>query len=254
MLSKGFQNEFDFVLLFNRKKVKELDPVSYELIRTLFGNISNDLEIKSWRNHYKQKTDIFLKIGNVMKGISIKMGSRNSVHVEHISDFIRFLEYHNIPESIINKYLLYHYADGTNDNTGKNRLGTLEYKRQYQNDIDEINVCFNSEKMIIDSIIRFVLKGNNSRFCIDAIIVGVPNDYMWITRKDIVDVLMKKSNEYVSSPHFSSLVCQPLSRCLNYNYKYEDDRNFVQIKWYSLFDDIIRKKSNYWDFQDNNVG
>ena len=37
-----------------------------------------------------------------------------------------------------------------------------------------------------------------------------------------------------NSIHFSSLVLQPWSRNLNYNPKYEDRRNYVQVKWYRL--------------------
>ena len=35
-----------------------------------------------------KKSDIFIKINSKIKGISIKKGMKNSVHVERISDFI----------------------------------------------------------------------------------------------------------------------------------------------------------------------
>ena len=40
------------------------------------------------------------------------------------------------------------------------------------------------------------------------------------------------------------MVCQPKNRCLNYNTKYEKDRFCIQIKWYSIFDDIIENMNN----------
>ena len=234
----GFQNEYKFVLEINNKLVKELNPILYDLVFSIFNNISDDDLIKSWCNHYNQKTDIFIKIGNAMKGISIKMGSRNSVHVESIDSFIAFLKGHKIPENIINEYLKFHYADGTTNNTGINRISSEEYKIDNQKSIDIINNYFNDKEIIRDAIDRFVLMGNNSSYAVDAIIYGTPEDFLWITRNDIIDILTS-SNKYVSSPHFGELICQPMNRCINHNSKYEKYRKFVQIKWYSLFDNII---------------
>ena len=54
-------------------------------------------------------------------------------------------------------------------------------------------------------------------------------------------------NKYCSAVHFGALVCQPLNRCLNYNNRYSYSRFYVQVKWYSLFDDII-ESMNYFSF------
>lgn len=239
----GYNNEYNFVLEFNNKKVGELNPILQELIYTIFYDVNENDVIKSWRNHLDQKTDIFLKIGNAIKGISIKMGSRNSVHVESIWEFKRFLETHKIPNNIICEYLKFHYADGTLNNTGSKRVSTEEYKKSNQTRIDKINKYFNTPEIISDAIDRFVLTGNNSDYPIDAIILGTPDNFLWLARNDIVDFLMNK-NKYCSSPHFSELVCQPMARCLNYNEKYEKFRKYVQIKWYGLFDNIIEQMNN----------
>ncbi len=239
----GYINEYNFVLEFNNKTIKELNPLLQSLVYSIFKNVNENAIIKSWKNHLDQKSDIFIKIGHVIKGISIKMGSKNSVHVESIQEFIIFLKENNIPKNIIDEYLKFHYADGTINNKGKNRLSSEEYKRNNQNSIDMINKYFNNKKIIAAAIDRFILKGNNSNYSIDAIISGTPNDFLWLTRKDIVDVLINKNN-YCSSPHFSELICQPMARCLNYNKKYEKFRNFIQIKWYSLFDNIIEQMNN----------
>ena len=234
----GYKNEYNFVLEFNNKKVCELNPISQDLIYAIFDNVKSYNTIKSWTNHFNQKTDIFIKIGHIIKGISIKMGNRNSVHVESIENFIQFLKNHNIPNDIIKEYLRFHYADGTIDNTGSNRLSAEEYKYKYQDSLDKINNYFNDKNIIEDAIDRFVLIGNNSEYSIDAMICGTPNDFLWITKKDIKNYLLDNIN-YCSSPHFSELVCQPMARCINHNKKYERFREYVQIKWYSMFNNII---------------
>ena len=119
---KGYENEYDFVIAINNKKPYELNPILQELIYNIFNNIQNNQIIKAWRNHYNQKSDTLIKIGNAIREVSIKMGSRNSVHVEYIDDFIDFLKAHNIPTDIIDKYLRFHYADDTNNNTGNKRI------------------------------------------------------------------------------------------------------------------------------------
>ena len=241
---QGYNNEYNFVLEFNNKKVNELSIMCKELVYSIFNNIKDDDLIKCWRNYYDQKTDVFLKIGKSVKGISIKMGSRNSVHEESISKFKKILIMHNIPKDIIYEYLKFHYADGTINNSGKNRLSALEYKKNNQQQIDNINKYFNNSKIIFDAIDRFVLRGNNSIYSISAIVLGTPDDFLWLTKDDIIKILNKRCNDYCSSPHFSNLVCQSKNRCLNYNKKHERYRNYVQIKWYSLFDNIIEQMND----------
>ena len=78
----------------------------------------------------------------------------------------------------------------------------------------------------------------------DAIICGEVDDFIWITKEDIYKVILSKKDVYSSAVHFGPMTCQPLTRCLNYNPKYEKDRFNVQIKWYNLFDDIIENMNN----------
>ena len=56
----GFDNEYEFVKYLNGKRIMELNPMFEELIKYLFPNARGDSIIKSWRNHYKQKTDVFI--------------------------------------------------------------------------------------------------------------------------------------------------------------------------------------------------
>ena len=114
----GIDNEFEFVKYLNGKKIKQLNPMFRELIDYLYPNVNENSVIKSWRNHISQKTDVFIRVNGIMKGISIKKGSRNSVHIDRISDFIKFLLDNNVSKDIVNNYLLYHFADGTGKRIG----------------------------------------------------------------------------------------------------------------------------------------
>ena len=244
----GIENEYNFVLLFNNKKVCELDPISSDLIHHIFNIKNEESIIKCWRNHLPQKSDILIKIENHMRGISIKKGIKNSVHVEGISHFVEFLKEENIPNDIINEYLLFHFADGTTNGTGKIRISTEDYKIHNQDKIDKINVYFNNPQFIKKAINRFIIRGNNSDYPINALIYGEPDDYIWIDTFEIKNIILSYYDNQSSGIHIGSLQVQPKNRCLNYNYKYIKDRFCVQIKWYNLFDNYMEykyKKTNH---------
>lgn len=240
----GSNNEFEFVKYLNGKSISELNPMFRMLIDELYPFEAQNSIIKSWRNHYNQKTDIFIRINGKMKGISIKKGIKNSIHVERISDFIHFLIENKVNREIVIEYLKYHYADGSTNGKGSNRISVEEYKKQNQSNIDKINKAFNDEKILKEAIDRFIIKGNNSDYYIDAIIYGEVNDFVWATRNDIKTIILSKRNIYSTAVHFGPITCQSKNRCLNYNPKYEKDRFCVQIKWYNLFDDIIENMNN----------
>lgn len=240
----GSNNEFEFVKYLNGKKISELNPMFRDLIDELFPLEKEDSIIKSWKNHYNQKSDIFIKVNGIMKGISIKKGIKNSIHVERISDFIHFLIENKIDREIVVEYLKYHYADGSTNGKGLKRLSVEEYKKDNQFNIDKINKSFNNEKILKEAIDRFIIKGNNSDYYIAAIIYGEVDDFVWATREDIKNIILSKKDVYSTAVHFGPITCQPKNRCLNYNSKYEKDRFCVQIKWYNLFDDIIENMNN----------
>lgn len=240
----GNNNEFEFVKYLNGKKVSELNPMFRGLIDELFSLQNEESLIKSWRNHYNQKTDVFIKINGVMKGISIKKGIKNSIHVERISDFIHFLIQNVVEKEIIIEYLKYQYADGSTNGKGLKRLSVEEYKKYNQTNIDKVNRVFNKEKILNEVVERFITKGNNSDYYIDAIVYGEVYDFVWASKDDIRNIILSKKDIYSTAVHFGPIICQPKNRCLNYNPKYEKDRFYVQLKWYNLFDDIIENMNN----------
>lgn len=240
----GFQNEDEFVKYLNNKTINNLNPIFQDLIFDLYGNISEKEIIKCQLNPNKQKADILLNIANIQKGISIKKGVKNSVHIEPVNQFINFLIECKIPKNIINEVLLYHYGDGTIDGSGKERISSTEYKLNNQKKLDLINKYFNEKEILIKAVDRFVLTGNNSEKPIDAIIYGVIDDFIWINKNEIIDIILSNRHRERTGLAFGSLFYQPMNRCLNYNPKYEYARNYIQIKWYHLSDDIIEVMAN----------
>lgn len=241
----GFKNEEEFVEYLNGKLVKEVHPIFQELFNTLYKNISSQDKIICWLDFNKRKADMYVKINNIIKGISIKKGIKNSVHVEHIDDFIEFMNKLGVEENIIKEYLKYHYADGTMNGSGEKRLSSIEYRQKNQCSLDYINSKLNINEYIDKFTERFILKGNRSNYEIDAIIYGVVDDFIWITNNEIRYIIKKHLDDNISSLHISCLSIQPLTRNLNYSKKNEYGRNHIQVKWYNIADQIIEVMATY---------
>ena len=80
MKNIGYQNELDFVELFNNKYLDELDNNSQKFLKELFDQeIESDEKIISWKNKATQKIDIYIKYKKQVKGISLKCGNSNSM-------------------------------------------------------------------------------------------------------------------------------------------------------------------------------
>ena len=53
--------------------------------------------------------------------MSLKSGSQNSVHVEKLKDFIKFLDIEGVEQNIIDSLMMYHYGDDSIKGDGKIR-------------------------------------------------------------------------------------------------------------------------------------
>lgn len=236
----GFHNEIEICKYLNSKNTCDLNIMYKMFIEDLFGNISDNSIINCNVDFDNKKFDLIISINNIVKRISVKKGINNSVHVEGISSFIHFLIDSGVDRKAVIEYLKYHYADGTTNGTGTHRISGREYKEKHQKDIDYINEQINTPYILKRAIHRFVLQGKNSNIAIDALLYGTLNDFIWIKSEDIENVIMNKIELYSTGVHFGSLYCQPMTRCLNYNKVYEKKRFCVQIKWYTIFEDIIK--------------
>lgn len=125
----GFQNELEIARELDNKMLKELNPMYRSFIEDLFANIEDSDLIKCIIDDSNKKYDIIISIRNEKRYISIKKGIKNFVHVEGISSFIHFLIQNHVKRDVIIEYLKYHYADGSINGSGINRLSAEEYKK-----------------------------------------------------------------------------------------------------------------------------
>lgn len=241
-MNRGIKNEYDFVDLFNNKYFSELDDYCKFFLEKLFDKkINNDILITCWKNRVPQKADIFIKINNSTKGISLKCGNSNSMHHESIQDFKRYLENLGIPYSTIDKYVSYHYGYMKNDlgNIDYSKsLSAEEYKSFYQNDIDSFNNYINKTRIIVDMIDRFIVRGRNSEYDIDALICGTVDDFTWVMKHEIYDLILSKRCLHFTSPHVACLTLGPKKRNLDGNSNNSKERYILCVRWNNIRQDI----------------
>ena len=247
-MNYGYQNELDFVELFNNKYIYELDSNSQEFLKELFDEEIEEGEIiKSWKNKSPQKADIFIKYKNYIKGISLKCGNSNSMHHEPIQEFKKYLEQLEIPYKVVDKYIGYHYGymrDEDRKIDFSSVLSAEDYKEIYQNEIDIFNKYINKTRIIVDMIDRFIVKGRNSSYDIDALICGTTDDYVWLNKYDIYDLILSKRCKEFTSPHIACMTIGPKKRNLNGDSKNIRERYIVCIRWNFIRESIIDFKNN----------
>lgn len=238
-----FQNEYEIISYLNNKKKKEVHILFQELLENLFPNIHDEDIVNAKKYGKYAKCDMVIEVNGEKRGISIKCGAKNSVHIEKINDFVLYLNYLGFKDS---EYLLcYLYSDGTNNNSGTKRIAASEYKLTHTSEIDNINIDLLDKNIAENLIRRFLICSDiNYKVKVDAFICGTLNDFLWITKDEAVNYLLENANFESTGVHISKLFIQQWDKNLSYNPKYEYCREYIQVKWYSLFDDIIKIMCN----------
>ena len=231
----GYQNEINFINYLNKKKYKQVNILFQEMLKQLYPEIKLEDTIKAYKYGKYAKVDIVINVNGVEKGISVKCGINNSVHLEPIDRFVLYLE--NLGFSNKDKLLRYLYSDGTNNNTGNIRQSSAEYKEENEKDIIEINNELRKIEFYL--INRFLIKTEvNYRVTVDMFIVGYVDDFLWALKEEVLEYLIK-IEQNSSGVHVSNLFIQNWNKNLKYNPKYEHCRGYIQVKWYSILEDIM---------------
>lgn len=203
-----------------------------DFLQVNFPNINDDMLITSYVNLNKEKEDIWIKVGKTKKSISIKMGKTNTVHNEYIYSFTNYLVKEKVPLKIINMILEYFFADVTHNGSGARNLTFPDYKLKIKRKIKKVNKYFmKHEELLVKLIKRFVIGKT------DILIHGTVDNFTYVTKDEIIKLLLECKNEPSSTIHFSKLIFATKSR------NNQIDKFILQIKWYNLKDDIdiIRK-------------
>jgi hypothetical protein len=208
------------------------------MLKSIYSTIKDNDLIKCYKAYSRDKVDFIININNQEKYFSLKMGNKNSIHTEYISDFIVFLRSCGLKTKPITFYKNFHYG---RQNTTFN---IKEYEHHYAGEIKYFNVCINKDDILEKAYNRFLFTGLNNSHIVDYIIYGTIDNFIYASRTDIINYLMKENDNTIPTIHFGLLIVQPLTRNLGFNIKQEKHINFIQVKWYSLRHDMYKIWSN----------
>lgn len=244
-MNNGKILENNFIKSLNNHNYNELNLNLQQFISFLFEDFQYNKKIYCKKLGTHEKADISIQNGNIIKYISLKTGSQNSVHVEKISTFIEFLSSNGINQQIINNLLIYHYGDDTLNGTGSIRYSAEESKRKYRQRIEIFNASINYSKILTKIVERFLFKGTRiSNKYVDAIYYGDINIGIWCSSQELLEYCTNHKSMYMKVPHFSIFTYQNWCRNISFSKKSESHRAYMQIKWFSILSDInkIRMK------------
>lgn len=232
--NNGIANEINFVKKLDKKMVKELNRNFQEMLYTLFENLKEDDYIECWKSKYQEKADIKIRINGNIKGISIKMGKSNSVHQEHINSLSTYLLNIGLSKNKVEKLRAYIFGiiNGM-------QVNAKVYKQKRYNDIIELKNSLADLYIKICLVIRFLFRGKETQiYDADAIIHGTPDDFLWATKSEILNYLIKYPDGKTINVKVGPLFIQCRNRNLKdeANAKYAEE--YVQVKWYCIHRDL----------------
>ena len=239
--SDGFRNEINIEKCLDFKLFEELNPNLKHFMMDVFKGYSlKGKRIHAIRCRVNVKPDFYLHVDDIPKEVyvSVKKGSGNSVHQESLASFVYFLKSIGATDEIINSLKMFHYGDGTTDNTGVNRLAVTQFVKENPDVVIASNEFF-SQQSIMDSIIeRAVFTGAIS----DApraeyIYHGSAYSGVWASRDEIYDYIHSMLlTTHKKSINVGPLTYQVWNRNLERKANAEKKREQMQFKWASLYD------------------
>lgn len=250
----GFSNEENIANYLNNQKFFNLNENIQNFLcfiferqilanETILSDLTQKIEGKN------PKPDIWIKIGNEIKLVSVKEGSGNSVHQEPFKDFCKFLEDINVSEETVNHLKLYHYGDDTLNGNGEARLSTSDIKTKYQSKILSVNTELNSPDTLIKILYRVLFAGVFKKpIIVDAVYHGSVDNGIYANREEIIDYLIDNANvSEMSGIRFSELTYQPWTRDQHRTAAHPERRYVMQVKWGSMTNcirTIARRRNN----------
>ena len=237
-MTNGYKNECNLAKAINSKKYCNLCDNLKGFVKFIFNDVKeNDiLYCKRYRTY--DKADLYIKLNDQIKNISVKSGYRVSVHAEKINSFVSFLKRININENIIDYLLLYHYGDNTLDGNGSTRLPAKELKELYSKEIKIFNKYMNHRNIIKKIVIRCLFGGTTEKNTADYIYYGSLEDGLYASKDEIIEYFCNNKTPEILAPHISYLIYQNWNRNLGYNKKLESHRYYCQFKWPSIEADL----------------
>lgn len=249
--SAGFDNEKQISSALNNHLYDSINANLRHFLDDMFKGYSlKGKWVHATTISQRMKPDFYVTVDGVPEGryVSVKMGTGNSLHQESLESLVTFLENEGVPPHIIENLKRYHWSDGTDDNTGLDRLPAKTFAKNNPAIVSSLNEYLNSEPIRSKLIERFIFVGNYPNApAADYLYHGTPHSGVWASREEIVNytkTLVVDKNCVSIGP----LTYQAWNKNLERNPKAEYKRRQMQVKWGKLADSIVEVTSRRCDY------
>ena len=236
----GFLREDEMVSRLNGKDVGSLSNNLKNLIRDLFGVLSEDAIVHCEKTQNFIKPDLIITYRGEQRFVSMKSGRCDIVHQELVHNFVLFLKGLGVSTRTQETILLYHYGDGTIDGTGEKRIEYDNLRVMLHDRIKEANEELNRDKDFIMTVIEHCV-------FVGTIPDADPADCLYhgnyefgvvATRKQIEKHIYRKNWQWINNLHIGPLHLRPHARYVNKDIRSEKKRQTLECYWPNLAADI----------------
>lgn len=242
-IKKGLTNEYDLINHINSNKyIDKMNVNIATFLKEIFKDDLINTTIRAEKYHENYKPDIVIEAKNKKIYISIKSGQDNSVHQEHIHSFCSFLSDLKIKNTTINLLKEFHFNDGSINGSGKKKKSAYNFYRETPEKCFIINYELNQQNVKEKCLNRILFDGEYYNLpSVDYIYHGSVNKGIWASKKEILEYLLKYDLDTISL-HISKIYCQSWQRNLKNNTSSEFRRYYIQFKWHTVEEDLIKIK------------
>ena len=201
-----FIAEHEFINYINsRKKYNSMNSNIKSFLNELFNFDLKEHTIYAKKFGENYKPDIAIHCNGITRYVSIKTGSSNSIHQEHLYSFLNFLQNMGASQEKILIIKEFQFNDKTTDGSGSMRKSAIDYQIEHQEKIQKLNNFFNNEFIAQKMIDRLLFSGEYFNIPkVDYIYHGNLENGHWACRNDILKYLLSKKI-HSASPHVSKL-------------------------------------------------
>lgn len=250
----GFQNEHNIQRALDQKIYDNINPNLQRFLNEMFpGKNLKGKWVHAQVMNANMKPDFYVTIDNIPGGayVSVKIGVGNSIHQEPVDLFVNFLKQNGASEKEINELLLFHYADGTTNNTGRYRQTASQFLKENPNILKDLNEMFGRKQILRKVIERVVFQGNfpNAPQA-DFIYHGDEHKGVWASKNEIYQYLSMLSAKK-HSIHAGPLTYQNWNRDVEFRGTKKNGRLSMQFKWGDLKNTLLFITARRSDFKQN---
>ena len=210
---------------------KYVDDKLKTIILKIFENINDHESISIEKMYLSKRRTIKIKYNNKIKYILLLENSREIIKEEHILSFINTLKALKIEKESIDSMLLFHWSDGTLNNTGNTRYKIKYFYEKYPNRLILLNKELNKKNNLKNILKKHIFFDDKKLSFIDYIIYKDGDEHRLISSSDALDKMINYKG-FDNLIHLGPIIIHNKKRNLIKDEKSENQRSYIKLVLY----------------------